>query len=106
MMQRAAEATLVGEAFSQFNFTVDAAASNALRRATDAFSMESTDEVVGLVRQLLEKLLQTESSAAAAWTQVYVFGSSGLGAAITGSDIDLYGERFPPSLGFFFSVCA
>ncbi|CBZ23768.1 putative poly(A) polymerase [Leishmania mexicana MHOM/GT/2001/U1103] len=88
-MERAAEATLVGDAFPHFNFAADAAASTALRRATDAFSMEKTDEVVRLVRQLLEKLLQAEPSAAAAWTQVYVFGSSGLGAAITGSDIDL-----------------
>ncbi|AYU80766.1 poly(A) polymerase, putative [Leishmania donovani] len=100
-MERAAEVTLIKDAFPHFNFAADAAASTALRRATDAFSMENTDEVVRLVRQLLEKLLQAEPSAAAAWTQVYVFGSSGLDAAITGSDIDLYGEPLPSSHRFF-----
>ncbi|KAG5497450.1 hypothetical protein JIQ42_03936 [Leishmania sp. Namibia] len=88
-MERTAEAAVIGEAFAHFNFSADAAASAALREAAVAFSMNNTDEVVILVRQLLGKLLQAEPSAAAAWTEVYVFGSSGLGAAITGSDIDL-----------------
>ncbi|KAG5490294.1 hypothetical protein JKF63_00414 [Porcisia hertigi] len=88
-MGRTAEATLVDKAFDSFDFTADTEASNALRRATDAFSMDKTGEVVTLVRQLLEKVLQSEAAVSIAWTRVYVFGSSGLCAAITGSDIDL-----------------
>ncbi|GET90555.1 unspecified product [Leishmania tarentolae] len=105
-MELAAEATSIKDVFPHFNFTADTAASTVLRQATDAFSMENTEEVVRLVRQLLEKVLQTESSGTVAWTQVYVFGSSGLGAAITGSDIDLYGEPLPFPTPRFFSPFA
>lgn len=77
----------------------NASATKALRDATRAFSMENTGEVVQLVNSLIQGFLQGALPSTSSWTKVYTFGSSGLGAAIAGSDIDLYGET--PS-GFIF----
>jgi hypothetical protein len=76
-------------------------ASQALRNATKAFSMENSGEVVQSVNALIQSFLQSALPSTPNWTKVYTFGSSGLGAAIAGSDIDLYGETsfpFSPSL--------
>lgn len=70
----------------------NAKASQALRASTQTFSMENTGEVVQLVNALIQSFLQDALPSTSSWTKVYTFGSSGLGAAIAGSDIDLYGE--------------
>lgn len=76
---------------------IHAKASQALRGATRTFSMENTGDVVQLVNSLIQSFLQSALPSTSSWTKVYTFGSSGLGAAIAGSDIDLYGETY-----FFF----
>ncbi|KPA80688.1 unspecified product [Leptomonas pyrrhocoris] len=76
----------------------NARASEALRGATQQFSMENTGDVVQLVNGLIQKFLRSALPSTSSWTKVYTFGSSGLGAAIAGSDIDLYGETSSFSL--------
>lgn len=76
-----------------------------LERQVQAFSVTGMEDIAARVRALVNEVAQKQFLHF--WAEVYLFGSSGLGAAIEGSDADLYGEHSsfpfssPPRTRFF-----
>lgn len=80
------------------------ACSKVLISAVDELVLPGTDHVLPFVEDLATKVAVRYCAPAVCWVKVFMYGSCALGAAIAGSDVDLYGETFL-YIVFFKNLC-
>ncbi|CCW68215.1 unnamed protein product [Phytomonas sp. Hart1] len=68
--------------------------SSDLQAEVDQFSLKNVDSLIARIEACVHEVV-SRAFLTTCWAKTYLFGSSGLGAAIEGSDVDLYVYNFP-----------